>query len=75
MPELNELVSNAMELPLHERAYLARILIESIDEMECAEINEENVAEILKRCRDIDEGKVNLISAKEAIARIQESII
>jgi len=32
------------------------------------------MAEILRRCKEIDEGKVNLISAEEAIARIRESI-
>jgi hypothetical protein len=32
MPELNEILNNAMKLPLHERAYLAEMLSKSIYE-------------------------------------------
>ena len=31
MLEFNEIMNSAMELPLHQRAYLARILLESVN--------------------------------------------
>jgi len=75
MPELNEIFNNAIVLPLHERAYLARLLLESIDREEDSEITEDNMIEILRRCKEIDEGRVNLIPAEQAIAQIRERIL
>lgn len=74
MPELKEVFNNAIVLPLHERAYLAQLLLESIDREEDSEITEKSMTEILRRCKEIDEGRVNLIPVEEAIARIRESI-
>ncbi len=75
MPELNEIFNNAIVLPLHERAYLAQLLLESIDREEDSEITEDNMIEILRRCKEIDEGRVNLIPAEQAIAQIRERIL
>jgi len=74
MPELNEILNSVMILPIYERAYLAQMLLESIDKEEDSEITEKSMTEILRRCKEIDEGRVNLIPAEEAIARIRESI-
>ncbi|ADE15100.1 conserved hypothetical protein [Nitrosococcus halophilus Nc 4] len=70
--EIEEIAEKALNLPLPARASLAELLLESLDYEEDFLISDEWMNEIQKRCREIDEGKVKLISAEDALAQLQK---
>jgi putative addiction module component (TIGR02574 family) len=61
----NKIVSAAMELPGPIRAFVAKQLIESLDADDSVEISPEWKKEIEKRCKEIDQGAVDLIPGEE----------
>ena len=73
--EIKELAEKALKLPSTARASLAEILLESLDYEEDFLISNEWMNEIQERCRQIDEGKVNLISAEDALAQLQKKYL
>ena len=56
----------------HFRAYLAEILLESLDFEEDFHVSDEWMNEIKERSREIDEGEVKLIPGEEGLTRLQE---
>ncbi len=70
--EMENIVNSAMELPRTSRAYLAEILLESLDFEEDFHVSDEWMNEIKARCREIDEGKVKLIPGEKGLNRLQE---
>lgn len=70
--EMENILSSAMELPRNSRAYLAEILLESLDFEEDFQVSIEWMNEIKKRCREIDEGKVKLIPGEEGLNQLRE---
>ena len=68
---MDDIVDSIFELPANSRAYLAEILLESLDYEEDFSINEEWREEIKRRCKEIDEGKVKLISGDEGLSQLQ----
>ena len=70
--EIEDIAEKALKLPANARASLAEILLESLDHEENFLISEEWMNEIQKRCREIDEGKVQLIPAEDALAQIRK---
>ncbi len=68
-PELDRIMSEAMDLPTPLRAFLAAKPIESLDADGAGELSAEWTEEIRRRCREIDEGTVRLVEAEEALAR------
>ena len=75
-PEIEHVMKQALELPSQARAFLAEKLLESFDFEESSELNSEWKEEISKRCRQIDEGEVQLIPDDkiftEAAKRLQK---
>ena len=69
--QMDDIVDRIFELPANSRAYLAEILLESLDYEEDFIINEEWREEIKRRCHEIDEGRVKLISGDEGLAQLQ----
>ena len=65
-----EILKEALKLPQEARAALAGTLIDSLDETVDRDAELEWEAEIVKRLKEIDEGKVNLIPWVEARAKI-----
>ena len=63
--DLNALVNAALALPPESRAALAEKLLESLPEDTQAEIDAAWGAEIDRRIREFDEGKVKGIPAEE----------
>lgn len=55
------LLSELLALPPEERREVALRLLDSLDEPPSPEIEEAQYQEVLRRVRDIDEGKVELI--------------
>ena len=73
MPEAAEKVrSEALRLPLHERARLAEELIASLDED--AEVDAAWAQEIQRRIAEVESGAVELVDADEVMARLRASI-
>ncbi len=67
----DSIAENALKLPRSERAYIAEILIESLEIEDDFDVSDEWMEEIRKRCRQIDEGKARLIPAEEVFARLR----
>lgn len=65
----DDIVSEALRLPPHARAFLAEKLIESLDAEPGAEISPAWQDEVPKRCREIDEKSVELKAAEEVFER------
>ena len=74
-PKIEHVIKQALELPSQVRAFIAEKLLESLDFEEPFEVSSEWKDEINTRCRQIDEGKVQLMPGdkvfKEAIKRLQ----
>jgi putative addiction module component (TIGR02574 family) len=66
-PKTESILKEAMELPREARALLAERLLESLDFEEPFEISEEWKQEIVRRCREIEEGTVELIPAEAVL--------
>jgi putative addiction module component (TIGR02574 family) len=67
---ISEILKEALKLPPEARAALAGTLLDSLDET--VDTNAESAweAEIITRLKEIDEGKVNLVTWAKARARI-----
>ncbi|MBM4028021.1 MAG: addiction module protein [Planctomycetes bacterium] len=67
--KIDDIMTEAMDLPTPLRAFLAAKLIESLDADGAPELSADWKEEIGRRCREIDEGAVRLVDAEEAFAR------
>jgi putative addiction module component (TIGR02574 family) len=75
--KLEELEQEALKLPVEGRAKLAHALILSLDEDEGPPDPEHErlwQEEIQRRCRDIDEGRAELIEGEEAFRRARAAL-
>ncbi len=74
-PKTENIMNNALQLPREARALVAEKLLESLDYEEPFEISSEWKTEIGRRCREIEDGKVELVPGdrvlKEAAKRLQ----
>ncbi|MFH0909054.1 MAG: addiction module protein [bacterium] len=71
---VGKLVHEALDLPVETRALLAEKLLESLDYEENFKISKKWRAEIIQRCRDLDQGRVKLISANRVLAGLRKQI-
>jgi hypothetical protein len=69
-----KIISEALELPRNLRALVAERLIESLEFDEPLELSPAWREEILKRCREIDEGTVELADADKVFARLYAAL-
>lgn len=63
MSTVTELISNALDLPRTDRTYLAKKLLESLDETE--ELSKEEQSTIERRSQELREGVVKGLSLDE----------
>jgi len=63
--------TQALHLPVEERAKLAQRLLESLDDLSEEEAEKLWLQEARRRAREIDEGKVKLVSAEVVERRIR----
>ena len=74
-PKIEHVMKQALELPSQVRAFIAEKLLESLDFEEPFDLSSEWKDEITRRCRQIDEGEVQLTPADrvftEAAKRLQ----
>jgi putative addiction module component (TIGR02574 family) len=73
--KVEKLVTEALDLPLYARAFVAEKLIESLDMEPLPDLSQEWKNEIEKRCNKMDEDNVELLNAdsvfKKAFATLQ----
>jgi putative addiction module component (TIGR02574 family) len=69
--KIKDIIDEALTLPSNSRAYIAEVLLESLDFEEDITVDDAWRAEIEKRCREIDAGEVELIAGEEAMANLR----
>ena len=67
-PDIQDITERALKLLPGARAYIAETLLESLDFEADFPISKEWIAEIRKRCREIDKGKTKLVPGEEALS-------
>lgn len=60
-----------LHLPMQDRAHLAQLLLESLDELPELEVRNLWLAEAQRRASEIDQGKVEMISGDELERQVQ----
>ncbi|TWU51706.1 putative addiction module component [Rubripirellula reticaptiva] len=75
MPNANDLIATAMQMPLSERVALANAMLNSIDSAADSEATQEEIdaawdTEIGRRIDDIDSGRVKTVPSSEVWKRI-----
>ena len=68
--DITEILKEALKLPAEARAALAGTLLDSLDESVDEDAKSAWEAEVVSRLREIDEGKIKLISWAEARTKI-----
>lgn len=68
------IAKQALHLPVKERAKLAQRLLESLDDLTEAEAEKLWVAEAERRAKELDEGKVQPVSAAELERRVRAQL-
>ena len=66
-PETENVTKQALQLPREARALIAEKLLESLDFEEPFEVSSKWKEEIARRCREIDEGTVELIAGEDVL--------
>jgi putative addiction module component (TIGR02574 family) len=74
MSESEELLSKALRLPEHDRAELARRLLESLDADRSDDVNEAWLTEIERRCAAVDAGEAVTSDWEDFRRRIEREI-
>jgi hypothetical protein len=70
-----QLVTEALNMPVPIRAFVAERIIESLDILDTpSDLSPEWKAEIEKRCREVDEGMVELVEADEVFRKAYEKL-
>jgi len=64
-----KIVAEALSLPPHARAFVAERLIESLDAIPGSELSVAWREEVRRRCREVDQGAVDLRGATEVFAK------
>ena len=73
-PRTDSIMKEALQLPREARALIAEKLLESLDLDEPFEISEQWSREIARRCREIDEGQVELIPGAQVLKEAAEGL-
>jgi len=70
--EIEYVANKALCFSLSARAYLAELLLESIDFEDDFIISKEWIDEIHRRCEEIDNGKVELLDGEESLSELRK---
>lgn len=69
-----QIMVEALELPPRARAFLAEKLIESLDAEDAPSLSPKWKAELRKRCREVEQGTVELRDAEEVFKTAYASL-
>jgi len=72
--KIEKILSEALDLPQAARAFLAEKLIESLDAAPAAELSPEWKEAVHRRCREIDDGLVELHDIEAVFARADTAL-
>ncbi|MCP4642511.1 MAG: addiction module protein [bacterium] len=70
----DKIVADALSLPPEARAFVAERLLESLDADPGAELSPAWREEVGKRCREVEEGLVELRDAADAFAKAYDAL-
>jgi putative addiction module component (TIGR02574 family) len=73
-PQTENIMKEALQLPREARALIAEKLLESLDLDEPFELSDEWRQEIARRCREIDQGAVDLVPADQVLKEAGEGL-
>ena len=73
-PKSTELLKQALELSVEERANLAAQILESLDSSDDPEVQAAWQAEIERRMADLDTGRVKGVSPEEAKSQVRSAL-
>ncbi len=73
-PQTEKLAADLLDLPKQDRAFLAEKLLKSLDFDEAFPISPEWRAEIARRCRELDEGRVELIPGEQVFDEVIKAL-
>jgi hypothetical protein len=73
-PTVDKIVSDALSLPAEARAFVAEKLIESLDLESAGDISPAWREEVRKRCRQVDEGLVELRDAEDVFDKAHSAL-
>ena len=68
--DAQNVIKNALQLPSQIRSFLADKLLESLDAENDEKLSPAWQAEIIKRCKEIDDGVVKLVPAESVFQDI-----
>ena len=71
--EIENITEKVLNLSPTARAYLAELLLESLDFEEDFSISDEWMDEIQRRCKEIDNGDIELIDGEVALAKLRKN--
>ncbi len=71
---LERIADEALSLPAQSRAFLAEKLLESLDHEDDLPASDAWIAEVRKRCQEIDDGVVRGIPAEEVFAELDREL-
>jgi putative addiction module component (TIGR02574 family) len=74
-PEINDVAERILKLSPTARAYLAEVLLQSLDYEEDFPVSDEWIKEIHHRCHEIDEKIIELITAEDALDQLQKKYL
>ena len=74
MPDTKKVLSDALELPEHQRAEIAAKLLESLDPTDDEGVDEAWAIEIERRCAALDSGEAVTSDWSEFRARIERDV-
>lgn len=72
MATKDELLTDALRLPVHERAEMVRELLRSLDGEPEEDVEAAWTAEIRRRLDEVRAGRANTLSAEESLRRVDE---
>lgn len=72
--KVKKILGEALDLPSTARAFLAEKLIESLDADPAAELSSAWKEEVRQRCREIDDGLVQLHDIEAVFARAESAL-
>lgn len=70
--EVENIAKKALSFSLSDRAYLAEILLASMDLEDEVFVSKEWVNELQRRCEEIDTGKVELLDGEESLMKLRQ---
>jgi len=73
-PKTEKLLNEILHLPREARALFAEKLLESLDSDEEFDVSPEWQAEIQRRCRELDEGRAELLPGDQVFDQLKDKL-